>query len=483
MRCVLRNYVFLLSSFHHHFICTPIVLSALAALCRSLHVLPSSWIHIDGMHALLQMHYDNVHFEQWKDGRCNARKRKSEWRVLGSTVNAHRKPLCQTFTLPNSVRDVLRTPADESNLAKLEQLREAILQELEGPDSIWIESPEHAESIARALEMCPRPLFVDELGEDCGDLPAGCRIVLDSKVDSKAEAAAMIRNLRPNQSLDVLMRPFDTERTPLLDAFGKKLRGKSIAWFMGKDWKLPEILDRMLLCLYDAVLLAHSDHWSRTGVANLKVDETPEIARWFNDGIRVGSKPIFDGICSMCAALLYGDVDGHSASSNKSCGAPLDRDGAPISNVHAQPPFLLRYSPGLFAKEASAMFNHDVDTNRLSLVEGMHAPWRRKEHARANLEKPWLYCVDCKNTYFPSSKRQRGHIPFRDKASQCQMKKPHEREAAEGLISEDLSSQVDEYNCPEEREIDPFEDTAIALPSTWENVCCFPTSLLYFGNQ
>ena len=105
------------------------------------------------MYTLLQIHYDNVHFDQWKDGRGNTRKRKSEWRVLGSTVNAHRKPLCQTFALPESVRKVLRTPADEGNLAKLEELRDAILQEMEGPDRILIESTEHAECIARARNM------------------------------------------------------------------------------------------------------------------------------------------------------------------------------------------------------------------------------------------------------------------------------------------------------------------------------------------
>ena len=419
------------------------------------------------MHTLLQIHYDNVHFEQWKDGHLSGQKRKSEWRVLGSTVNAHRKPLCQTFTLPESVRQVLRTPADEANLEKLEQLREAILREMEGPDRIFIESPEHAESIARALETASGTVFLDELGEDCADLPAGCRIVLDHEACSKVEAAAQIRNLQPNQFMDVLMRPFGTVRAPPLDDFGKKLRRKRVAELVEKNWKLPEILDRMLLCLYDALLLESSDRWSRAGVANLKVDETPEIARWFNEGIRVGSKPIFDGICSMCAALLYGDVDAHSgASSNKSCGVPLDRDGKDTSDVQAQPPCLLRYSPGLFAKEAPAMFKHDADTNRLSLVEGMHAPWRKKEDGRANLEKPWLYCVDCKNTYFPSSKRQRGHIPFRDAASQSSMKNPHEREAAEGLVSEELLQPLHDFDEAEEREIDPFDDTALNLPYT-----------------
>ena len=74
------------------------------------------------------------------------------------------------------------------------------------------------------------------------------------------------------------------------------------------------------------------------------------------------------------------------------------------------------------------MFKHDPETNRLSIVDGMKPPWLRKEHARSNSAAPWFYCVDCQDRYFKSGKRERGHIPFRDKASQSLMKKMHERE-------------------------------------------------------
>ena len=50
-------------------------------------------------------------------------------------------------------------------------------------------------------------------------------------------------------------------------------------------------------------------------------------------------------------------------------------DGLPMTD--AQPPFLLRYSPQLFAKEAPEMFAYDSDTNRLSLREGKAEPWLR----------------------------------------------------------------------------------------------------------
>ena len=133
------------------------------------------------------------------------------------------------------------------------------------------------------------------------------------------------------------------------------------------------LLDKMLLCLYDALFLKQAEEWSNRGVSNVPADETPELAKWFMKGQAVGSKPIFDGICSMCGTLLHGVVGQHSALSNKVVAPPIDRDGNLLLNddgtpdVNAQPPFLLRFSPRLFAKEAPAMFKHDPETNRLSL--------------------------------------------------------------------------------------------------------------------
>ena len=36
----------------------------------------ASWIHIDEMRALLELHYDDIHFEKWKrkDGKAPLRK-------------------------------------------------------------------------------------------------------------------------------------------------------------------------------------------------------------------------------------------------------------------------------------------------------------------------------------------------------------------------------------------------------------------------
>ena len=142
-------------------------------------------------------------------------------------------------------------------------------------------------------------------------------------------------------------------------------------------------LDRMLLCLFDALWLKQCEDWSNRGVANMPSDEPYECAKWFIRGLNVGKKPLFDGTCSQCGTLLYGSLGHHSALSNKFAGAPMDRDGRALFNddgtpqTGAQPPFLLRYSPQLFSKEAPELFEYDPDTNRLSLKEGKREPWLR----------------------------------------------------------------------------------------------------------
>ena len=388
------------------------------------------------MRTLLELHYDAIHFQRWKEKNGKAPLRRSEYHVFNTTVNAHRKKMCQRLTLPKDVKSILQIPRDEENLHKLEELRKVILREIEGEEYFFVDNQGQAESIADAVVKCPRETFVDEVGVACC-LPSGSRVLLDGEFSSKAEVAAAVRQIR-NDWITVLMRPYETPRSPLVDEFGKNLRDKTIA-DLEAEWTRPQIMDRLLLCLFDALWLKQSDRWSKAGVANLNVDETPELAKWFLHGMNVGAKPIFDGICSMCGALLYGEINQRSANHNKTAGPPLDRDGSVLLHpdgsprTDAQPPFLLRYSPQVFAKEAPAVFTHDPETNRLSLVEGMHPPWLRREHARSNKFEPWLYCVDCHDRYLNNGKRQRSHIPYRDKASQSLMKRMHERE----LVAQD----------------------------------------------
>ena len=225
---------------------------------------------------------------------------------------------------------------------------------------------------------------------------------------------------------------------------------------MAREQRLsaPAFLDRMLLCLFDALWLKQSEDWSNRGVANMCAEEPYEtadlkrrtspwpsttlsegwvrmlnlllsvnrIAKWFLRGQNVGRKPLYDGICAQCGCLLYGTVSHHSALSNKVVGPPTNRDGMILTlpdgavDSAAQPPFLLRclpspwepvshnqlwgqscaggfrFSPQLFAKEAPEMFHHDPETNRLWLTEGKREPWLRDPvQARGERVRTWLY--------------------------------------------------------------------------------------------
>ena len=298
----------------------------------------AGWIHIDEMRTLLEIHYDDVHIQRWKEKDGKVPDRKGKYQVLKGTINAHRKRLCQRLQLPKEVKDILQVPSDENDLVKLERLREVIVKEIEGTEFVLLETSAHIESIACSVEACKSTVFKDELGVDCQGIAAGSRVVLQKQHADKASVASAIRMMLPNEYIEILARPCGTARSPPVDAFGKKmLAGKNIPELLKDEGGMLQLLlDKMLLCLHDALFLAQSECWSKGKVSNLKVDETPELARWFINGYKVGSKPIFDALCSMCGALLFGTVDGHSALSNKSAGPPTDRDGTILTTKIAQ---------------------------------------------------------------------------------------------------------------------------------------------------
>ena len=61
------------------------------------------------------------------------------------------------------------------------------------------------------------------------------------------------------------------------------------------------------------------------------------------------------------------------------------------------------------------MFEHDFETNRLSLKPGKKAPWLRDgTMARTDIHKTWLYCIECSNRYMETGRKAKGYIPYRD---------------------------------------------------------------------
>ena len=133
----------------------------------------ASWIHIDEMRALLELHYDFVHYEKWKRKDGKAPLRKGEHTVLNKVAQAYRSKLCQRLALPKSVKDALRRPKDEDTWEKLEQLRKAIMAEVQGEELVYVATEEEAESLAVAIEGC-ESTFIDEVGLG-SKLPPGTR--------------------------------------------------------------------------------------------------------------------------------------------------------------------------------------------------------------------------------------------------------------------------------------------------------------------
>ena len=189
----------------------------------------------------------------------------------------------------------------------------------------------------------------------------------------------------------------------------------------------------------------------------------------------ISKRSLFDGLCSMCGVLLYSTL-GHNCTANYHYGPPISRDGRILINksgepdTKAQPPFLLRFSPQMFANECPEMFVHDPVTNNLSLRPDAFPPWIRKVagHGFSGVKdraKTWLYCLDCKNRWCPdTSQRPKAHIPFRDRASQLNMR-PHKRApvgSVETVVSPEQNTQPEPE--PEEAVLDECGGGDVAPP-------------------
>lgn len=78
-------------------------------------VLKASLVHIDEMRTLLEMHYDDLHMAHYirrtqaciSEKRTARKRRKSDYKVFRSVVNAHKRKLCQRIELPDKVSCVM----------------------------------------------------------------------------------------------------------------------------------------------------------------------------------------------------------------------------------------------------------------------------------------------------------------------------------------------------------------------------------------
>ena len=108
-----------------------------------LAVKTASEVHIDEMRTLLDLHYDEVHLENWTQIH-NKRppERKAEYKVFASVAHARRKQLNQRLALPQGVKDILRKPEDEQQWKKLEELRARILMIVQGEQMVHLDHDE-----------------------------------------------------------------------------------------------------------------------------------------------------------------------------------------------------------------------------------------------------------------------------------------------------------------------------------------------------
>ena len=79
--------------------------------------------------------------ESWKQSGAKTKpKLKSDHRVFQSVVAGFRKKLCQRMELPADVKNIMRKPVDESNWTKIEALRNAVIDNLQGLTHVELET-------------------------------------------------------------------------------------------------------------------------------------------------------------------------------------------------------------------------------------------------------------------------------------------------------------------------------------------------------
>ena len=216
------------------------------------------------------------------------------------------------------------------------------------------------------------------------------------------------------RKLRVFTRPQGTPLAMDLDAMGKALvNGDAAVNVIAASWATGPLdiacmFERMMLVLWDTLMLAASERWTQRGVANLNHERTYLLAKSFLRGQAVGRRALEDGMCAYCGALLRGVQNDNSALSNKCHGPPIDIRGSlqktadGTEAIDAQPPFLMNFSPALLAREVPAVFAHDPETNCLSLKDGVVRRWVRPAHRRQVAGKnSFLYCCECRDTHFP----------------------------------------------------------------------------------
>jgi len=211
------------------------------------------------------------------------------------------------------VKDILLRPVHEEQWPKLRLLFEAVKEEIERVEDVYLNSEQDVEDLARAVENCTSK-FADEVGPGFRAVPVGSRLEVDivAKTKEVAESrrivASLVRGAQVGSPVRVRLRPMHTAREPPLDKTGKNLmRASCFERFAESFAGALETRDALLIQLWDALFLTQCEQWSALKVSNTTAADALELAWWFQLGGTIGKQPIFNGICVgalACAFLL-----------------------------------------------------------------------------------------------------------------------------------------------------------------------------------
>ena len=285
------------------------------------------------MRNLLEIHYDDLHFEKYlrktqeQNGRerKERKKRESDFKVFKSIVLAFKRKLCQRIELPEEIKDLLRSPKDELNWATLERLRASTLLVVQGVRRSTLDTEEERRDLAAAISSATDETHWNIIGSGVEWIQPGSWLHLDQdqadyinqeipKVQRRDFLAQKIAISDQGLQIQVLTRPLLSESlAPPHDQFAKVManwkKHKSLkeCCRFAKPFPIPEdpqaVLDRMLLVLWDALHLDQCLRWSTQKVCNLPVDHCLELGRWFSLGLTVSKDAVFSGMCAMCRPL------------------------------------------------------------------------------------------------------------------------------------------------------------------------------------
>ena len=255
----------------------------------------------------VRLHYDDV-AGQKKPEKKTSRK----GGVFASVAYAHRRQLNQKLVLPRRVKDILRCPADEEKWPKLKLLCEAVRNEIERVEDVYLNSEADIERLALAVEGCVSEHFGDEVGSGFKPIPKGSRLQFDEPDAAtpiatwRSETAALVRGLHVGTAVNVKLRPMGTCRQPPLDGFAKKELMKSSRKggpprrfeTVAQGRSVQKMRDLLLIALSDALFLTACEHWTLSDKANTSAADAWELGWWFNRGQELGSRPLFNGICA-----------------------------------------------------------------------------------------------------------------------------------------------------------------------------------------